>query len=96
MAGRRKIEDMQPLVEAFEAGSERREDFAARHDIAVSTLDYWRRRCRERSEPAFIEVQTTAHGHSSAVDLVFANGARLSYSGPLDPAFLLMLVDRAR
>jgi len=87
---------MRPLVEAFEAGSERREDFAARHDIKVGTLDYWRRRCREEGEEAFIEVRPDIHERGSAVDLEFANGARLSYSGPLDPSLLLMLVDRAR
>ena len=92
MPGRRKIEDMRPLVEAFEAGSEHREAFAERTGIPVSTLDYWRPRCRES---AFIEVHPDTTGES-ALDLVFANGARLSYSGPLDAALLLMLVDRAR
>ncbi len=87
---------MRPLVEAFEAGSERREDFAARHDIKVGTLDYWRRRCREEGAEAFIEVRPDIHERRSVVDLEFANGARLSYSGPLDAALLLMLVDRAR
>ncbi len=92
MPGQRKIEDMRPLVEAFEAGSERRDVFAKRTGIPVSTLDYWRRRCRES---AFVEVHPDT-ADESALDLVFANGARLSYRGPLDAALLLMLVDRAR
>ena len=93
MPGHRTIEDMRPLVEAFEAGTERRGAFAERTGIPVSTLDYWRRRCRES---AFVEVHPDTLADGSTFDLTFASGARLSYSGPLDPALLIMLAERAR
>lgn len=44
---------MEQLVDAFESSGLRRREFCQKHDIAVGTLDLWRKRRRqERGEDA--------------------------------------------
>ena len=44
---------MEQLVDAFESSGLRRREFCQKHDVAVGTLDFWRKRRRqERGEVA--------------------------------------------
>src|SRR5258708_33674163 len=50
---RRSRTEVEQLVDAFEASGLRRREFCQKHDVAVGTLDFWRKRRRqERGEVA--------------------------------------------
>lgn len=44
-------------VRRFDESGLTRREYCARHDLAPSTLDYWRRRLRLEPAPAFVPVQ---------------------------------------
>ena len=70
---------MEQLVDAFEASGLRRREFCQKHDVAVWTLDFWRKRRRQkrgvvashqleaRKEHAGVEVASS--GRLVAVEL---------------------------
>ena len=65
---------MEQLVDAFEASGLRRREFCQKHDVAVGTLDFWRKRRRqERGDVA---------GHRRGARKVHA-GAEMTSSGRL-------------
>ena len=41
---------MEQLVEAFESSGLRRREFCQKHEVAVGTLDFWRKRRRQKRE----------------------------------------------
>ena len=41
---------MEQLVDAFESSGLRRQEFCQKHGIAVGTLDFWRKRRRQKRE----------------------------------------------
>lgn len=41
---------MEQLVDAFESSGLRRQEFCLKHGIAVGTLDFWRKRRRQKRE----------------------------------------------
>jgi len=50
---RRSRAEVEQLVDAFESSGLRRREFCQKHDVAVGTLDFWRKRRRqERGEVA--------------------------------------------
>jgi hypothetical protein len=50
---RRSRTEVEQLVDAFESSGLRRREFCQKHDVAVGTLDFWRKRRRqERGEVA--------------------------------------------
>src|SRR6267143_5794528 len=50
---RRSRTEVEQLVDAFESSGLRRREFCQKHEVAVGTLDFWRKRRRqERGEVA--------------------------------------------
>jgi hypothetical protein len=47
---RRSRAEAEQLVDAFEASGLRRREFCLKHGVVVGTLDFWRKRRRERGE----------------------------------------------
>src|SRR5258705_410184 len=45
---RRSRAEVEQLVDAFESSGLRRGEFCQKHDVAVGTLDFWRKRRREK------------------------------------------------
>src|SRR3981189_2516196 len=45
---RRSRAEVEQLVDAFEASGLRRREFCQKHDVAVGTLDFWRKRRRQK------------------------------------------------
>src|SRR5882757_6446028 len=71
---RRSRAEVEQLVDAFESSGLRRREFCQKHDVAVGTLDFWRKRRRqERGEVA---------GHRRGARKVHA-GAEMTSSGRL-------------
>ena len=47
---RRSRAEVEQLVEAYESSGLRRREFCQKHDVAVGTLDFWRKRRRQKRE----------------------------------------------
>jgi hypothetical protein len=47
---RRSRAEVEQLVEAFESSGLRRREFCQKHNVAVGTLDFWRKRRRQKRE----------------------------------------------
>jgi hypothetical protein len=47
---RRRRAEVEQLVDAFESSGLRRQEFCQKHGIAVGTLDFWRKRRRQKRE----------------------------------------------
>src|SRR5258707_3695551 len=45
---RRSRAEVEQLVDAFETSGLRRREFCQKHDVAVGTLDFWRKRRRQK------------------------------------------------
>src|SRR5258706_14247719 len=45
---RRSRAEVEQLVDAFESSGLRRREFCQKHDVAVGTLDFWRKRRRQK------------------------------------------------
>lgn len=78
--GRRSESDIRALVAGYENGDQSRADYCATHGLAVTTLDYYRRRVRS-SGAGLVEIDlqsaALAQGGNSAVAVVLANGRRI-------------------
>ncbi len=77
----RSKEEISGLVEGFAKSGLTRREYCAKHNIAVTTLDYWRRAQKHR-KPKLVEVAIepgTAQG-SGGFALILANGRRIETS----------------
>jgi len=92
---------MFPIIEAFQASQLKRQEFADRHGLPVSVLDYWRRRYEaERSDTpgaeggGFVEVRpgTEPTASESNLEIFLPNGTHVCYNGPDAQALLLRIV----
>ncbi len=70
------------LVAEFERGSESRRAFCERRTLALSTLDYWRRRSRAEADGRLVEVDigpggALVGGLVAPVVITWPNGVRV-------------------
>ena len=65
---------MTRLVEAFASSGSTQVDFCRRNGLALSTFNYWRRRCASSEAPPFVEVEVAQDRPASAVELVLPGG----------------------
>jgi hypothetical protein len=75
MASKRKIRQ---IIAGFAASGMTRREYCEKHSIAVTTLDYWRR--RQKMEPRLVEVVIEAPPAATGFALVLANGRRIESS----------------
>ncbi len=66
----------------FERGGESRHEFCERQTLALSTLDYWRRRSRAEADGRLVEVDLDpggafADGVVAPVVITWPNGVRV-------------------
>jgi hypothetical protein len=73
--GRRSKSDIRALVAGYENGDQSRAEYCATHGLAVTTLDYYRRRVRS-SGAGLVEIDlqsaALAQGGNGAVAVVLA------------------------
>ena len=78
--GRRTEAEILRLVAGYESGSQSRADFCATHGLAITTLDYYRRRYRAE-EAGLVEIDLRGAAGSSdekpGVAVVLRNGRRV-------------------
>jgi hypothetical protein len=84
--GRRSEVEGERLVAEFEAGDLGRKDFCSARSISVNTLDYWRKRLRQRKTEArrgragFVELPPMAVAAGFEVELELGGGVVLKLS----------------
>lgn len=77
----RSKEEVGGLVEGFAKSGLTRREYCAKHNIAVTTLDYWRRVQRDRKPKlAKVAIEPTTRADSGGFTLVLANGRRIESS----------------
>jgi hypothetical protein len=76
----RSKEEIRSIVEGFAKSGLSRREYCAKHNLAVTTLDYWRRRQMDR-KPKLVEVAIeAARLDCGGFALVLANGRRIESS----------------
>lgn len=76
-------------VEAFEASGLSRRDWCVRHRVALSSLDYWRRRVREAgSVPLEAMVPIVVDGPTRGAIEIAVEGARIRLPSEVDAEWL--------
>jgi hypothetical protein len=85
-------EKIQRVVGEFEHSGLTRREFCEQHRIAVSTLDYWRRKTRAHSTPQLLEVELAASESAPVFALHLANGRRIESSWRFSDAALARLI----
>jgi len=74
----RSKEEIRGLVEGFGKSGMTRREYGAKHGVAVTTLDYWRRAQKKR-KPKLVEVaiEPAPSQSSDGFSLVLVNGRRI-------------------
>jgi transposase-like protein len=71
---RRTPEQIQQLVAQFQRGGQSVREFAQQQGVAISTVDRWLRRQRQRKGPRLVEVKRTPHPSSSRIGQLRLSG----------------------
>jgi hypothetical protein len=72
-------EETRGIVEGFAKSGMTRREYCAKHNIAITTLDYWRRAQRRR-KPKLVKVAIEEAQPRGGFALVLANGRRIESS----------------
>ena len=87
---KRNADDMRRTIEDFQKSGLTRREFCQRHNIAISTLDYWR---RAQSRPArLVEVEVAGRELAPVFTLRLANGRRIESNWSFGEAELARLI----
>ena len=72
----RSKDEIRGLVEGFAKSGMTRQEYCARHGVAMRTLDYWRRAHRKQ-KPKLVEVDVEQARPTGGFALMLANGRRV-------------------
>ena len=87
-------QEIRRIVEGHAQSGMTRREYCEKHNIPISTLDYWRR--IQKSKPKLVEVALEAAAQPPAgFALVLANGRRIESSWRFGEADLLRLIRAA-
>jgi hypothetical protein len=89
--GMRSKEEIRSLVEGFAKSGMTRRGYCAKHGLAMTTFDYWRR-ARRRQKPKLVEVAIEQTHPPTGFGLVLANGRRIESSWSFVEAELEKLI----
>jgi transposase-like protein len=88
-------QEIRRIVEGHAQSGMMRREYCEKHNIPITTLDYWRRRI-QKSKPKLVEVALEAAAQPPAgFALVLANGRRIESSWRFGEADLLRLIRAA-
>jgi hypothetical protein len=88
----RSKEEIRKIVEGFAKSGMKRREYCARHGVAMTTLDYWRRAHR-RQKPKLVRVAIEeTRAQQAGFALVLANGRRIESSWSFVEADLEKLI----
>jgi transposase-like protein len=86
--------EIRRIVEGYAQSGMTRRQYCEKHNIPITTLDYWRRRIQKR-KPRLVEIAVEAAQPSAGFALVLANGRRIESSWRFAEADLLRLIHAA-
>jgi transposase-like protein len=90
----RSKQEIRAIVEDFAQSGMRRREYCQRHNIGISTLDYWRR--AQKRKPKLVEVaMETELQPAGGFALVLANGRRIESPWKFAEADLKRLIRAA-
>ena len=92
--GMRSKEEIRRIVEGFAKSGMTRRGYCAKHRVAMTTLDYWRRAHRKQ-KPRLVEVEVEPAQPAGGFALVLANGRRIESSWSFVEADLEKLIRAA-
>jgi hypothetical protein len=84
----RSKEEIRGIVEGFSKSGLTRREYCAKHSIAVTTLDYWRRRQKQGRRLVEVAIEPAPPQSSGGFALVLANGRRIESPWRFDEADL--------
>jgi len=88
----RSKQEVRKLIDGFANSGMTRREYCARHNMGISTLDYWRR-VEKKSHPKLVEVAIeTQPQPTGGFTLVLANGRRIEGSWKFSAADLTRLI----
>jgi len=88
----RSKQEIRSIVDGFAKSGMTRREYCAKHNVAITTLDYWRR-AQKRSNPKLVEVAIeTQPQPNGGFALVLANGRRIESSWKFAAADLTRLI----
>jgi len=90
MGNQRSANNVRGILREFENSGLTRREFCRRHGIAVTTLDYWRR--RGSRQPRLVEVEVAPRESAGQFTLALANGRRIECSWGFADAQLARLI----
>lgn len=82
-------QEVRRIVEGYDQSGMTRRQYCEKHNIPISTLDYWRR--IQKSKPRLIEVAVETYPAAGFV-LVLANGRRIESSWRFADGELMRLI----
>jgi hypothetical protein len=85
--------EIRRMVEGYESSEMTRRAYCTKHNIPITTLDYWRR--AQKNKPKLVEVELDPPPAASGFALVLANGRRIESSWSFAEADLLRLIRAA-
>ena len=86
----RSADDIRRTIEEFECSGLTRREFCRRHQVPVTTLDYWRR--VPPRPPRLVEVEVAASAPGPGFTLQLANGRRIASGWRFADAELVRLI----
>jgi hypothetical protein len=87
---KRSGDDIRRTIEKFDNSGLTRREFCQRHDIAVTTLDYWRR--AQTRAARLVEVKVAARMPDGGFTLSLRNGRRIETGWRFGEAELTRLI----
>ena len=91
----RSKHEVRKLIDGFANSGMTRREYSAKHNIGISTLDYWRR-VEKESHPKLVEVAIeTQPEPAGGFALVLTNGRRIESSWKFAEAELIRLIRAA-
>jgi len=89
----RSKQEIRGIVEGFVRSGMTRREYCEKHNLSITTLDYWRR--KHSRGPKLLEVTIEPPQAGLGFALVLANGRRIESSWKFDEADLLRLIRAA-
>jgi hypothetical protein len=85
----RSKQEIRGIVDGFAKSGMTRQQYCEKHDVPVTTFDYWRR--ARKSKPKLVEVAIETQA-SAGFAVVLANGRRIESSWKFAEAELIRLI----
>ena len=76
----RSKQEIRGIVDGFAKSGMRRREYCEKHNIAVTTLDYWRRAHKSRPKLVEVAIEAIAGQPAGGFALVLTNGRRIEGS----------------